>query len=231
MTTEDTERRVAFAMADATRLRVLRHIEAAAAPVGVAELAVVAGTSTQAVRRHLTVLVDAGLAVEELEHRTSRGRPRLLYRGTRDAAASATDASAYERLAVLQATARRTHQPPHLVGRAEGEALAATLDGAAASDAVLAVERVMAGEGFAPRVEEAADGQTVDVVLDHCPFSAAAAVDPAGVCQLHLGMAEGILAAIGGAELAALDVNDAAVAGCRLRLQRTHVLEGQGNMP
>jgi len=65
------------------------------------------------------------------------------------------------------------------------------------------------------------DEQRVEITLHACPFAEAAAADPAVICQLHLGLAEGTATAIGGMHVDALHINDPHRAGCRLELHRT----------
>lgn len=59
---------------------LFRCIADAPGPVGVAEAAKLARVNYSAARQHLAVLKGAGLVTEELEKRSGRGRPRLLYR-------------------------------------------------------------------------------------------------------------------------------------------------------
>ncbi|HEX6382012.1 MAG TPA: transcriptional regulator, partial [Acidimicrobiia bacterium] len=73
--------------------------------------------------------------------------------------------------------------------------------------------------GFEPRRVERRG--SVDLVLDHCPFQVTATTAPEIVCQLHLGLAEGIAEATGGSvEVTELIARDPRRAGCRLKLTR-----------
>ena len=83
-----------------------------------------------------------------------------------------------------------------------------------------AIVTTLAGQGFAPEVGHMAGGR-VEVVLHACPFADAAAEDPATICQLHLGLAEGAAQAIGGLHVEGLRINDPHQAGCRVQLRRT----------
>jgi predicted ArsR family transcriptional regulator len=74
--------------------------------------------------------------------------------------------------------------------------------------------------GFQPSLEPRHDGE-VDIVLNACPFADVAAADPKTVCQLHLGIAEGLAASIGGLEVTHLHVADPFAAGCRIGLRPT----------
>ncbi|MDQ1496769.1 MAG: hypothetical protein QOI86_109, partial [Actinomycetota bacterium] len=99
-----------------------------------------------------------------------------------------------------------------------GRKMAATLPGTA--DPVDSLEIIAARRGFEPRRVERRD--SVDLVLDHCPFQVTATTAPDIVCQLHLGLAEGIAEATGGTvEVTKLVARDPRRAGCRLKLKRT----------
>lgn len=80
-----------------------------------------------------------------------------------------------------------------------------------------ALESEMAQRGFEPRREPA--DLSVELVLERCPFAAAAAVDPNVVCGVHLGLAEGLLGGLGAdLNVKALVAYPPERAGCRLRL-------------
>ena len=54
----------------------------------------------------------------------------------------------------------------------------------------------MTRRGFRPARAE--QGRRVDFILGCCPFAEVAAADPDTVCQLHLGLAEGLTHGLGG---------------------------------
>ena len=204
----------ARALAEPSRRRVWDAISAATGPVGVAELATALGVHHNTVRLHLSRLVEVGLVTEEREADRHPGRPGYRYR------ASGTDPvlqlAAYRRLAILLAGAVRSGTGARDAGRAAGAADAAHLAG---RDPVPAIVGTLSAQGFAPRLDEQHDDR-VDVVLGHCPFADAAADDPATVCQLHLGLAEGAAQAIGGLQVEGLRIADPHRAGCRVQLRR-----------
>ncbi len=70
-------------------------------------------------------------------------------------------------------------------------------------------------EGFNPVRRDHAGH--VDLLLQRCPFSAAASVDPQTVCTLHLGLAEGV-AAESGVSIRDLVAHDPSGAGCLLEI-------------
>jgi predicted ArsR family transcriptional regulator len=78
--------------------------------------------------------------------------------------------------------------------------------------------------GFDP-VTRTPSRRQVDVVLRHCPFQDVAAQDPATICQLHLGLAEGIAASLGGITVAGMEIRDPYRAGCRMALRRGEATE------
>ncbi|HUD18705.1 MAG TPA: hypothetical protein VMQ59_15675, partial [Acidimicrobiales bacterium] len=85
-------------------------------------------------------------------------------------------------------------------------------------DQVELLEAEMVRRGFRPtRVER---GRRVDFVLGRCPFAEVADSDPGTICQLHLGLAEGLTEGLGGLEVERLVAKDPKRAGCRLVVRR-----------
>jgi len=204
----------ARALAEPARRRVWTAVRDAAGPVGIAELASTLGVHPNTVRLHLARLVDAGLVAEDVETDRHPGRPGYRYRPT--GTDPLTEAAAYRRLAGLLAQAVRAG----IGARAAGRAAAATdASHFAGADPVAALAGTLATQGFVPEVE-AFDGNRVDIVLHACPFADAAAEDPATICQLHLGLAEGAAQAIGGLHVEGLRIADPHQAGCRVQLRR-----------
>jgi predicted ArsR family transcriptional regulator len=80
------------------------------------------------------------------------------------------------------------------------------------------ISAAMARQGFDPQVHPRPGG--AEIVLGECPFAAAAVVDRATVCALHLGIAEGLAA---GTPVAIDDLvaYHPRKAGCRLRIRVT----------
>jgi predicted ArsR family transcriptional regulator len=102
------------------------------------------------------------------------------------------------------------------VGAEAGRQLAATVQSA---DPVDRIETIAARRGFEPRRVERRG--SVELVLGHCPFQVAASTAPEIICQLHLGLAEGIAEASGGSvEVTELVARNPQRAGCRLKLSR-----------
>jgi len=213
---ETEVQREARALGDPTRYSLFRYIVDASGPVGVGELTDYVRLNHNAVRQHLAVLKDAGLVTEEVEDRDRPGRPRLLYRVHPEVAGSWGTPGAYAWLAELLSDAIRRKQDPRQVGRQEGHRRAAELAGT--GQRVDLLEKEMVRRGFRPtRVER---GHRVDFVLDRCPFAEVASSGPDVVCQLHLGLAEGLAEGLGGLEVEKLVVKNPHRAGCRLIVQQ-----------
>jgi predicted ArsR family transcriptional regulator len=206
----------ARALGDPTRYQIFRYIVDAERPVNVGELTDFIQLNHNAVRQHLAVLKDAELVIDELEDRDRPGRPRLLYRLHPEAAGSWGTGGPYAWLARLLSNAVRRHLDPRQVGRLEGHRRAAALVGS--GDAADLVEAEMVQRGFRPvRTER---GRRVDFVLERCPFAEVAHDEPDTVCQLHLGLAEGLFEGLGGLTVDRLVAKDARRAGCRLIARR-----------
>lgn len=202
-------------MGDPTRHDVFRYVADAPAPVGVAELTEHFGLNHNAIRQHLTKLVDAELLVESTARPEGRGRPRLQYVVNPNAQSRWGVTGPYERLSVLLAEVLRTGDDPLEVGRRAG--LQHRVDDHGAHDSVDEFMTAMAQEGFAPVLHTS--GGALEIQLDECPFASAAETDPSSVCKLHLGLAKGVAAAVGGIEVEELRPNDPRKAHCLLRFR------------
>ena len=213
---EDGMQQEARALGDPTRHRLFRYIAEATGPVGVAELTAFVQLNHNAVRQHLAVLKDAGLVTEEVEKRSKPGRPRLLYRLAPEAAGRWGTPGAYAWLAGLLSDAVRQHVEPRQVGRQEGHRRAAELAGGGEPDRLLEIE--IERRGFRPTRQER--GRKIEFVLGRCPFADVAGTDPGTVCQLHLGLVEGLAEGLGGLDVEGLVAKDPHRAGCRLTVDR-----------
>ncbi len=202
----------ARALGDPTRHEIFRYLAEAPAAAGVAELTDHLGLNHNAIRQHLAKLVDAGLVAESTAAPAGRGRPRLTYRVDPGAAGRWGATGAYERLAVLLAEVVRTGEEPVEVGRRAARGSARQEPG---SDSIQALVDEMARQGFDPAVRRS-DG-SVDLILQACPFTSAALTDPGTVCDLHLGLAQGVAEAVGGVVIDELVPRDPRRANCVLR--------------
>lgn len=221
--------RRAKALADPTRYRVYETVATAPDGIDVADLAARFGLHHTAIRQHLRTLLAAGLVQEEAPapaaHR-GRGRPPVRYRAT---AEGRPPEQPYVDLARLLTRAVRTgrtaRQVGREVGREVGRAAAAQAIGPAPDSAA-----VIAGEerryGFSPSIRRSPTGpdgpglwDDVDIVLGACPFADVADDDPATVCALHLGLAEGVSEELGDHRAVTLVPADPHAGGCRLTLR------------
>jgi len=206
----------ARALGDPTRHRLFRYIADAQAPVTVAELTGYAGLNHNAIRQHLAVLKEAGLVTEEAERRDRPGRPRLLYQLDPEAAGEWGTPGAYAWLAGVLATAVRRGQDPRQAGRQEGHRRAAEMTDP--GDPADLLEQEVSRRGFRPARTEL--GPRIEFTLARCPFAEVASADPDIICQLHLGLAEGLTEGLGGLITERLTVKPARRAGCRLTVRR-----------
>jgi predicted ArsR family transcriptional regulator len=204
----------ARALASPTRHRIFRYIAESARPVTVAELTSYLGLNHNAIRQHLAVLVDAGLVTGSVEAARGRGRPRVLYRLDPESAGLWETAGPYQYLAGLLASALAHGLDPREAGQAAGREAAPGGN----LDAVDVIETQLQQRGFRP--ERVARGSRVDFVLDHCPFAAVAADHPNVICQLHVGLLEGLAESLAGAEVVRVVNKNPHRAGCRVILRR-----------
>ena len=89
----------------------------------------------------------------------------------------------------------------------------------AGADALDVIESELARQGFQPVRQES--GASVELVAARCPFEAAAVLNADVVCELHRGMTQGMVEALGRDVLhVALLPSEPRAAGCRLQLER-----------
>jgi predicted ArsR family transcriptional regulator len=168
------------AVADPTRLRIMRHLAARGA-ASVLELAQSTGVHANTVRAHAAALERAGVLEREPAIPKGRGRPTVRFRLRDDTPPPATDPHG---LATVLASA---------LGRPRGARALARLRALAAawgrdrpggnSELVEGLARL----GFRARVE----GDRVELAACPCPLVAPA--HPETICQLAHGAANGIL--------------------------------------
>jgi predicted ArsR family transcriptional regulator len=208
--------RQARALGDPTRYDIFRYVAEAGGPVRVATLAAHFGFNHNAIRQHLAKLTEALLFTEELAPAsTSAGRPPLQYRLAPTAMGSWGAPGPYELLAVLLLRMAETAAGPAETGREAGLELAAAHG--PGTDPLDVLEGEMASRGFQPRWES--KGDVVELVLERCPFETAATLNPDIVCEMHRGLAEGLLEGMrSDKRVVQLVVYEPAQACCRLQL-------------
>lgn len=201
--------RRARALSAPTRVELLGHLQAADGPLTAAELAALLGIHHTAVRQHLVLLVAAGLVHPQPMPVVGRGRPRTGY------VAGAVDRDvAYRELAGMLAHAVRTGTSARAAGRDAGGHVTQLAAGPVAT-----MQREAQRLGFQPECHD--DGHTHEVVLRACPFADIAMVQPETICQLHLGVAEGIAARSGTVTVDGMIYREPRAGGCRIVLHDT----------
>jgi predicted ArsR family transcriptional regulator len=205
----------ARALGDPTRFEIFRYVAEAPAPVRIATLTEHFSFNQSAIRQHLAKLVEARLLIEELATVARTGRPPLQYRLAPSAMGTWGATSPYELLALMLLDMAGGERTAVEVGAAAGRRMVATH--LPSADPLDVVESEMARRGFEPR--RRLDPPLVELVLDRCPFQAAASADPEVVCEIHRGLAEGILEAMGAdLTVSRLIAHDPKRAGCRLQM-------------
>lgn len=86
------------ALASDKRVSMLHALQRSETPLGVDELAAAVGLHVNTAREHLERLIDSGFVASEPELRTTRGRPRILYRAVERIAPATTDGWARDQL-------------------------------------------------------------------------------------------------------------------------------------
>jgi len=165
-----------------------------------ATLALETGLHENTVREHLEALVQRGLAVRARGTAEGRGRPPITYE---PAEMKEPDPRVREYAALASVLAGRIAQvsdDPRGDGVAAGEAWA---EGLAAGDATPNLDarsrrerlmRLFANLDFDP----IADGEVTSIALRRCPLLDSATKHPDVVCAVHLGLARGFMAQLGG---------------------------------
>jgi predicted ArsR family transcriptional regulator len=148
------------------------------------EIVEATGLHPNTVREHLQRLMDDGYVVSEIEHRTTRGRPRVLY----SAADGVASSSAVQQEKVVQAARRGD-----LMRRLLTADIPAELETDALHQLDALVEELQ-DEGFDPVVDEKA--LTID--LSPCAHAETQATHRAVLCSVHLGIMQGVVAQAGG---------------------------------
>jgi predicted ArsR family transcriptional regulator len=165
------------------------------APVRIAALAAGLDLHANTVRGHLDALLEYHLVERITEAPAGRGRPAALYRPT--AVDPAVVSQDYAGLATaLAGHLARTSATPERDGRTAGVEWGRELvaEATAGDDPRRTVLDVLSRLGFAPDGDiAAAEG----IALRACPLLDAARRYPTIVCQVHLGIIEGILERIG----------------------------------
>ena len=211
----DATLREAKALGDPTRYRMFRYIDEAKRPVYVDELTELLHVNHNAVRQHLAVLKDAQLVVDQLETRSKPGRPRLLYSINPKVPGTWNTEGPYQTVAILMAEILKSRRSARDVGREAGKRRLQRSKGPKPS-ALKALRDSLEIEGFSPRQSRSDKGW--EFVLERCPYVEVASIDPGTVCQLHLGLLEGMMRELDPRIKLKLTVREPRRAGCRIRV-------------
>ncbi|MBN9182782.1 MAG: ArsR family transcriptional regulator [Microbacterium sp.] len=172
------------AISSYSRVQILHQLQEHPART-VQDLTEATGLHANTVREHLQRLIEAGYVVVETEHRTTRGRPRVLY-----SAATGTDAASSP---VAQRKARDAARRGDLMRRVLPWTDTPDPAGAPLPAEVLhqldALVDDLEGAGFDPIVDEAA--LTVD--LTPCAHAQTHATHRDVLCAVHLGLMQGAM--------------------------------------
>ncbi|AZH79843.1 MULTISPECIES: helix-turn-helix transcriptional regulator [Microbacterium] len=175
--------------------------------LSIGDLCEATGLHANTVREHLQRLIEGGYVIPTIEHRTTRGRPRTLY----SAATGDPGASSPVARDKAKAAARR------------GDLLRSMLPGIAtdlgreATYQLDALVEHLEESGFEPIV----DDERLTVDLSPCPHAAGRPENRPMLCQVHLGLMQGVLNEAGG-PLAAERVRDALLpSDCTVQLRDT----------
>ena len=188
-----------------SRVRIL-HLVQARPHRTIGELCEATALHPNTVREHLQRLIEGGYVVQATEHRTTRGRPRVLY----SAATGAPEASSPVAKQKADDAARR------------GDLLRRVLQtdpsglGRRATYQLDALVEHLEESGFEPVVDE--DRLTVE--LTPCPHAAARPEHRPVLCQVHLGLMQGVLAQAGGPLVARCVRSAARPEECTVELDR-----------
>lgn len=191
-----------------SRVEILHVLQGADGALSVEHVAAAVGLHLNTTREHLERLAAAGFLERRPETRTTRGRPRILYRVVdRDAGATLDQRLRAHLLSVLAEGYGRQVDTPDVVaegiGRAWAEGLTSAPTAAASfaptaaggtgdgsTEQLAALEMHLDDLGMRPQVEL----EPLRIHLHRCPFEDLARQRPDVVCSVHLGVARGVLA-------------------------------------
>lgn len=188
------------ALGDNTRYAIYLEMARSPVPLSTGDIADALDLHPNTVRPHLERMRDVGLLVVETESRGEVGRPQHRWSLAPDAPSLGLEPPATPLLAsmltAVATAAGATPEDAREAGAVQGRAAAAAAtDGDCLAALVTELDRL----GFDPTV--AADDDTASVAFAHCPFAAFASANPELVCNLHRGMVEAFVDAVGGAEV------------------------------
>lgn len=209
---------LAKALGDGTRYKLFRYIAQAGQPVFIDELTQFAKVNHNAVRQHLEVLKYSGLVIEEIEPRRQPGRPRLRYIISPSASGLWNTEGPYRRAAKLLTKMVKTGHSARDVGRSDGESRAQrVIEEAPQLDLIQILQYDLSHQGFDPEYRHGESER--HFILNTCPFEEVASVDPKTICQIHLGILEGMVSKIDSTAKVSLKPSDPHKAQCCVKIR------------
>ena len=203
------------ALGDNTRYAIYLEIARSPVPLTTTAVSEALDLHPNTVRPHLERMRDVGLLQMEIVSKGEVGRPQHRYSLAPDAPSLGFEPPAMplmaRMLAGVAAAAGASRDEAIEIGRQQGRAAASALDAASviaelddpddrAAVCLQALVDELARIGFDPAVAEDAEG--VVVAFTRCPFAELAEANPQLVCNLHRGLVEGFVDAVGGAAVA-----------------------------
>jgi predicted ArsR family transcriptional regulator len=190
------------ALGDDTRYAMYQELARSTAALSAQELAEALGVHANTVRLHLDRLREAGLVDVEAVHRGTVGRPQHLYFLAAGAPGLGFDPPAHALLAGLLAAMAERVGADVADATATGRAWGTERGTAARTRNCLgALEAELGRLGFEPALEDDGDADHARIEFLHCPFRELAEAYPELVCNLHRGLCEGVVEAVGGGRM------------------------------
>lgn len=189
------------ALGDNTRYAIYLELARSPAPLSTAEIASTLGLHVNTVRPHLERMREVGLLDVTVEARRGVGRPQHLYAIAPDSPSLGLEPPAFPMLAGLLvrvceaagAGMDEAVEVGHEHGLSEGQRRAGHVD------CISALMEWQAQQGFDP--ERVDDELGCVVAFGNCPYGDVARQHSELVCAIHAGLIEGLVEAVGGAEV------------------------------
>jgi predicted ArsR family transcriptional regulator len=187
------------ALGDETRYAMYEELARSTAALSANDLAERLGIHANTVRLHLERLREVGLVDVEAVHRGTVGRPQHLYFLSAGAPGLGFDPPAHALLAGLLAALAERIGADASEATETGRVWGAEAGKRTRSRSCLgALEAELGKLGFEPALEAGATMGTGRIEFLHCPFRELAEAYPELVCNLHRGLCEGVVDAVGG---------------------------------
>jgi len=188
------------ALGDETRYAMYRVMASASSPLSAQELAEGLGLHPNTVRLHLERLREAGLVEVEAVHRGTVGRPQHRYSLAPGAPGLGLDPPAHAVLAgLLAALATRAGAAGDDAARTGFAWGAEAAKRTRTHSCLRALQAELTRLGFDPLAARDDPGEAgTRIEFLRCPFRELAEAYPELVCQLHRGLCEGVVSAVGG---------------------------------